>query len=678
MIDHDPAADAAWLALKLRAEGTGTLSIDISFASRKIMQRLLLVGIVILLAASSATAQTPLDILPEDAAVGIAIRDLDELIKKGNVFLRDADIRTPLRPSELFDQGTQILGINKGYDRKAPAAIVLLSPEKKEDFNGLRFLDYLVPILPCNDVDAMADNFGIGKGKLMDKKVQRTDRNADKMLTSRIGRRGKYVFLNDSEKAIRRAIDGATVTSALTPEHRKVFDRSDILLHFGSYFFREELNASPDFMGRVQSSDDPKEKEFAEQFTASLNEVRNIVTGFRLSEGIDGHFVATVGKNGKAEKLLQGLINKGKPSTLAGLPEGNVLFAQASAGNTEKQAMLTKAIFSVLLEELLIRDRFIHHVDRLAYLGVFQEVLRHVQGNRLAVYQNAAEKKHGLFSTIAILDVEDAKLFVAGMRILAKMASADTLDLTKKKVKEELDLERLVRDLGSTFYPVRQSATTKLTLVGETALPYLAKAIESKDFDLEGKRRARDLRDRINAVAAQRRKELLDEKSRPVFDRPKLTFVANVEKRQGVSVDIIDIKLAGMDPVRTQRFTQMFGPDWDKVRLAIVGNQILFMLGSDTALFDSTLANLNKGDAGLAASKRLADFHAIAAKERQFEFHVSVEGVLRLVNPNASHDRPTQITSMSLTIGERMLRVDARVPMAEVRTIAQKAQEELK
>ncbi|MBI1830078.1 MAG: hypothetical protein HYR84_01345 [Planctomycetes bacterium] len=643
------------------------------------MSRMFTIFACVLATALPAFAQTPLEILPEDAAVGIAIRDLDDLMKKGDVFLRDADIRMPIRPSQVFDQGAQFIGIRKGFDRKASAAIVLMSPEKKEDYNGLRILNYIVPILPSTDIDTMADNYGIGKGKLLDKKILRTDRTEMDMLTSRIGRRGKHVYLNDSEKSLRRAIDGPTVASALTADQRKVFDQSDILLHFGSYFFREALRAnSPDFIGRFKTTDDPKEQEFAEQFTASLSEVRNIVTGFRLQAGIDSHMIATVGKDGMAEKLLKGLKNQGKPSTLAGLPEGNALFAQASAGSTEKQAMLTKAMFSLLLEEMLIRDRFIHHVDRLAYLGVFQEVLRHVQGNRLAVYQNAAEKKHGLFCTIAILDVEDAKIFVAGMRILAKMATADTLDLTKKEVKEELDLERLVRELGSTFYPVRQSATTKLTLVGEPALPYLAKAIESKEFDLEGKRRARDLRDRIHAVAAQRRKELLDERSRPVFDRPKLTFVANVEKRQGVSVDIIDIKLAGMDAVRTQRFTQMFGPDWDKVRLGIVGNQIVFMLGSDTALFEAALANLKKGDAGLAGSKKLSGFHEIAAKERQFEFHVSVEGVLRLINPNAAVDRPAQMTSTSLTIGDRWLRVDARVPMPEVRTIAQRAQEEFK
>jgi hypothetical protein len=430
-------------------------------------------------------------------------------------------------------------------------------------------------------------------------------------------------------------------------------------------------------MYRLKAGDDAREKEFAEQFAASLKEVQDTVFGFRLREGIDSHTLLTVPKGGKAAKLFASLRSKHKPSTLHGLPEGNVLLAQASSGDAEQQSLLTKALFNFVLEDVLINQKIVHHVDRLTYLGVFHEVSRHLQGNRLAVYQNIDENKHGLFCGVAILDTQDAKLFVTAMRILSKMATADSLDLTKKVVKEEIDMERLVRELGSSVYVVRQSANTKLTLIGEPALPQLAKVIDSKEFDLEGKRRARDLRDRINAVAAQRRKELLDAKNRPLFDRPKLTFIANVEKRQDVSVDIINVKLATLDKAATEQAAQLLGPDWDKVRLGIVGNKIVVLIGSDVSLFEAALKNLQKGDAGLAGTKRLAGFHELAAKERQFEFHASVEGVMRLISPNAKLDTQAQMTSVALTVGGESLRLDVRVPTPEVRTIARKAQEQL-
>jgi hypothetical protein len=635
--------------------------------------RYLLLG-SILLFGGTATAQTPLDLFPQDAVVSIGINDLDDLMKKGDKFLAEAEIRMPIRPSELFDQGTGFLGVRKGYDRKAPAIVTLMPPERKEDTNGWRWIETgLVPVIPFTDADVMASNFGIGKGKLKPMTITAPDANHD--FVKHLMRSDKHVYLSTSEKTLQRVMKSKTVASGLTPAQRAPFEKSDVLLHFGSYLWQQDNFYRPDAFARALAGEDAKEKEFAEQLAAGVKEVQNVVLGFRLRDGIDGHLLVTVPKEGKAAKLLGSVRSKNKPSNLRGLPDGNLLFAQASAGKAEHQTMLTKALFNIFLEDLLINQRIIDQVDRLTYLGVFQEVTRHLQGNRLAVYQNLDEKKHGLFCAVAVLDTDDARQFVQIMRVLAKMATADTLDLSKAEVKEEIDIGRLVRDLGSTVYPVRQSANTKLLLIGEPALPYLAKAIESEDVNLEGKRRARDLRDRISAVAAQRRKELLDAKNRPLFDRPTMTFIANVEKRQDVSVDVINLKVAGADKAVLGRLAQMLGPDWDKIRLGIVGNQIVLLLGSDVSLFESTLRNLQKDDPGLAGSKRLAGFHEHAAKDRQFEFHVSIDGVLRLVSANAKLDTPTQLTSMALTIGPQSLQLDARVPMAEVRVIARKAQE---
>ena len=639
------------------------------------MRRMLLVCTVLLGISGRASAQAAIDLFPQDAIVSIAIRDLDDLVKKGDNFLTDSEIRMPVRPSELFDQGTQLLGIRKGYDRKAPAAVVLMRPEKEVGGFGW-IVPHLVSVIPFTDADVMADNFGIPEGELMPKIVRKagTANEFVKFAT----RTQKHAYLSGSEETLQRIMKNKTVSSSLTAGQRKLFDQSDVLLHFGRWGVEQGGDfTNADFMNRLKAGDDAREKEFAAQFAASLKEVQNTVFGFRLREGIDSHGLLTVPKGGKAAKLFASLRSKHKPSTLQGLPEGNVLLAQASSGDAEQQSLLTKALFNFVLEDLLINQKVIHHVDRLTYLGVFHEVSRHLQGNRLAVYQNLDEKKHGLFCGVAILDTEDAKLFVTAMRILSKMATADSLDLTKKEVKEEIDMQRLVRDLGSSVYVVRQSANTKLTLIGEPALPHLAKAIDSNEFDLEGKRRARDLRDRINAVAAQRRKELLDAKNRPLFDRPKLTFIANVEIRQDVSVDIINFKLATLEKGATDQAAQLLGPDWDKVRLGIVGNKIVVLIGSDVSLFEGALKNLQKNDAGLAGTKRLAGFHELAAKERQFEFHASVEGVMRLISPNAKLDTQAQMTSVALTVGEQSLQLDVRVPTPEVRTIARKAQEQL-
>jgi hypothetical protein len=636
--------------------------------------RLFLVGLLALSFADRAAAQTTLDLIPEDAVVSLAIRGIDDLIKKGDVFLKEADIHLPIRPSQLFDEGAKILGIVGGLDRKAPAAVVLMPPLKKEEFGSLRWLETsLVPTLPFTDADIMAGNFGVAKGKLLPRVICKTEKRVP--LDGYLTRSDKHIYLSESETTLQRVLKSKSLADTLDPTVKRQFGQSDVLLQFGRFAWQQAPDFAKDF---VKPGDDPQHKALLEEFVAALKEVQNALIGLRLREGIDGRFWLTVPRDGKAARLLNRLRNKGAPSTVAGLPEGNVLLAQASSGDPAQRALLARVFFDFLLEDLLIKQKIVHEVDRFTYLGVSQEILRQLQGHRIAVYQNADEKKHGLFSAVAVLDTEDAKRFLGDMRLLAKMATAESIDLAKPEVKEEIDIDRLVRDLGSPVYAVRQSAQTRLLLIGQPAAPILTKAIDSGQLDLESLRRARLARERIQAVAAQRRKELLDDKNRPFFDGPQLTYIAGAEKRRDLPVDVIRIKLAGVDQARTKKLTDLLGPDWHNVRLAIVGKQIVAVLGSDVSLFEAATRNLQQSEPGLASSKRLAAFQEACPPERQFELHASVEGLLRLVAPDAKLDAPVQLTSVGLVLSGNSLQIVARVPSAEVRAIARKAQDGLR
>jgi hypothetical protein len=82
--------------------------------------RMLLLGLILLSLVDHASAQTALDLLPQDAVGSIAIRNLDDLIKKGDDFLTKTAIRMPIRPSELFDQGAQAIGVTKVSTGRRP------------------------------------------------------------------------------------------------------------------------------------------------------------------------------------------------------------------------------------------------------------------------------------------------------------------------------------------------------------------------------------------------------------------------------------------------------------------------------------------------------------------------------------------------------------------------------
>jgi hypothetical protein len=638
----------------------------------------LLIGAALLLAPCRVSAQTMLDLLPKDAAAAIAIRDLDGLIKKGDKFLLDTQINIPFRPSDLFKAANDLLGIQQGLNKKGSAAVILMRPDKPvNEFQFDDLKDLLVPVFPFTDADLMAANFGIAKGALQRMKITSTEKSklADLSLpnfTKYAMRTDGHVYLSGSTKTLNRIVKGPFLTESVSVEQRKQFAESDILLHLGRYWVNEFSGPQMSFFNALKPGDDPQEKEFARQFAASAKEVQNILIGFRVDDGIDTHLLIQLSKDGQGAKLLKSLREQRQASSLRGLPDGEVFLAQASSGDAGRQAMLAKALAGFLLNDLSMGQEFIAPIDKANYLEIFHEVFRQLNGNRLAVYRNADEAKLGLFSVVAILDTEDAGRFLREMRTLMKMATAEAVDLTRPEWKAEIDIDQLIRRLGSNSFPTRQSAHTKLVLLGEHALPNLKKAVDAKDLDLETLRRVQILRERITNEAAARRKELLSQKNEPLFMRPKLTFVPKAEKRQGHNVDVIDIKIAGLDKAAKVQYTQFLGPDWDKMRLAAVGNQIVVLLGSDVSLFETALANVQRGEAGLAASKRLGAFHRHAARDRLFEVHATVEGMLRLVSPNAPIDTPLQLSSVALALGDHTLQIDVRVPTPEVRVIAKK------
>ena len=510
----------------------------------------LLIGVALLLAPCRVSAQAMLEILPQDAAASIAIRDLDGLIKKGDKFLLDTKINMPFRPSELFKAANDFLGVEKGLNKKGSAAVVLMRPEKPFNQFGLGDLnELLVPVFPVADADLMAANFGIAKGALQRMKITKTEKamGAGSNFTKYALRTDNHVYLSGSEKTLTRIARGPFLAESMSADQRKPFADSDIMLHFGRSLAKELANEKSGFLSRLKPGDDPQEQEFVRQFAESVKEIQNVLVGFRLDDGIDTHLLLQLPKDGQGAKLLKTLREKRPASSLRGLPDGDVYLAQASSGDASRQAMLAKALAGYLLNDLPFTQGFIAPVDKANYLEIFHEVFCQLQGNRLAVYRNADEVKLGLFSVVAILDTPDAGRFLREMRTLMKMATAEAVDLSRPEWKQEIDIELLVRSLGSNLFSTRQSANTKLILLGEHALPNLKKAIDAKNLDLETLRRVQILHLRIANEAAARRKELLSQKNEPLFVRPKLSFVSAAEKRQGANLDVIDIKIAGLD-----------------------------------------------------------------------------------------------------------------------------------
>src|SRR5262245_17881741 len=96
------------------------------------MTRMLSLGsallLVVALAGPARTQGPGVDLIPEDAAFGLVVKNLDDLRAKGDKLHKDLGVKDNAlpRPTELFKQLFDLLiGSEKGIDFKGSAAIVI-------------------------------------------------------------------------------------------------------------------------------------------------------------------------------------------------------------------------------------------------------------------------------------------------------------------------------------------------------------------------------------------------------------------------------------------------------------------------------------------------------------------------------------------------------------------------
>jgi hypothetical protein len=632
--------------------------------------------VVLFLGAGAAPAGSGmLDLIPQDAAAGVAFRNLDDFKKKADKFAADFQQNIPIGPSQIMALMYQQLGIQNGLDEDSTAAVILANPKaagvKKvfgQDANQL-----LVLAVPFTDRDTMAGNFGFKQGDL---KPEKMGKGKGPMFGKFFYARGKHLYMGDNEKAVTSVAKGKALAADLPEARRKALADADLLIHVGPPAWADEWNkALKDLESGFPKNGEKEEQELVRLFIKGLGHVRHGFAAVRFDGGLGVSLLATFPKEGNdaAQKFLKLVAAGGAPSRLTGLPQGNVLAALAAGGDGTKNALFAKVFFNFLLRNAAEAKKVIAPADRPGFVGIFTEVWQRLKGSRLAVYQNEAERAHGIFSVLAVLDTDDPDKFIADMRDLAHIADGKAVDL-KTNTAREVDaaqIEALIRDLADQRFRVRQTATTKLRLLGEPALPYLNKAIKSDDVEVVS--RAKRLKLEIEQAAAQRRKELFV-KDLPRVVKPTFAFVRKAETRVGCRVHVVTVKLTGKDADAAPQFKQLFGPDWDKIRLAVHGKQVVALIGSDVQLLDDTLTNLKGKKPGLAGSKALAAFDRQRNPGRMFEAHVSVQGLLTLVTgPRANQPalgKPGEaLTSGALTLEKDHVQFDLRLSSADIRTM---------
>jgi hypothetical protein len=645
------------------------------------MRPLLVLSLVLGGLWTHAAAAEPgmLDLIPEDAAGAIVCRSLNDLKKKADRLCADIGDQVFV-PSQAIDNGIQILGVRDGLDLERPAAVVLANAAKLGIANPQeRAGELAVVVVPFSDRAKMAANFGVKEGTLKPDTVVKTmAAEKNRLFGLFLLVHGNYLFLGNNEKAVASVAEGPSAHKALNADQQRALEGADVLVLLGTeawgFQWKAVLGTVEESIARAEASD----RQIGKQLVESLASVRFGMLAIRLEGGLGLRLLAVLpaGADQPARKFLTQLQGGSGGTELTGLPEGEVIAAQATRGDGSRNTQLAKLLVNSLLTNLGATQEVLSAADRPLAVGIFTEIWKYQRGTRAAVYTNRDKQGLGLLSAVAIIDTDNAEVFLKEVKHLARFAAGKVEDLadnaTQKNSKEVM--AQLIADLGANQFTARESATTKLRLLGESALPYLEPALTSDD--LEVRRRAESIKQQIVESVALQRKQLLKQGlQRPI--RPTFAVIPQGEMLDGHPLDVVQMRL-GNDEAASAQLRQLFGPDWSKIRLARHGKQVVVLLGSDRSLLQTTLTNLQKKRPGLEAAKLRAPFFINNESARKIELHVAVQAALALFNAEdlkfpKEAARPTGMAGLGVLVDPDRFQVDWWVPVTVLRLFVNKA-----
>lgn len=619
------------------------------------------------------------DLIPANACAALAVRNLKELRTKGDDFVQKTKAKVPLRPSQGFAMALAGIGIKQGLDESGSAAVIFVNLKAiGHQTAGLRALEEgIVVVAPFLHLDQIAANYEIPPKDLADGKIVKKTATPKRWMGSYFAVRRKHLIIGNTEKAVQSVLTATPLSKELVASQRSAFSNVEILFHLGTKAWGDNWD---DLLREIEKGVIPKNQEYGpesvlvRELAGAMKSLKFGLLGMRIENGLAFNVLAQFDREPTTRKVLQRIAGNANGSTLNGLPAGNVISAFAINGPASSSIPVAEAIIGMALRYFVKSKEFVSAAHQPALVGVFGEVWHRLKGSRAAMYRNPKPTEHGPYSLVAILETGDSKKFLADMRQLAMFVNRSGMKLSSEKGKgiDEATVKKLVSELGHDEYRVRTAATVKLSLIGTPALPYLNVVLKTSK-DAETLARARGLKKLILAASSDQKTKTIRQDLLTRL-KPKFDYYPASETRNGHAVDIVKLKLSGNNVAVQPSLRAVFGRDWDKVRIATIGNQAVVLLGTNTNLFEEAVNNLVKKRDGLAASGSFGRFRKLRDANSKVEFHLSVVKAAaavesKKVGPAAGDDG---LSALALSAGSEHLRLDVHFSMADVAAVLRK------
>ena len=233
----------------------------------------------------SATENNLLDLIPSEASLSIAIRNLEELTGKGDELIEQTKLELPIRLSVLVDLVFGLIGVRQGSDNSQPIVISALG-----DSNSFK----LLTAIPVADIKLMAANFDITKEQLQSGEIhERDDDDRGNFGLSFIRCKGKHVFLSTTKAILEDATLDASLAKTVSKDDQKTLAADDIVITLGKPALKD-----PYLIRAVNQT-----KDFEDELAQLMDDIQYVVSGIRLDSGIGATVIARL-KSEDSSQLL--------------------------------------------------------------------------------------------------------------------------------------------------------------------------------------------------------------------------------------------------------------------------------------------------------------------------------------------------------------------------------------
>lgn len=618
-------------------------------------------GALLLTTSLLANAQEPkaaadfLKLIPADSLT-VAIRNQTELGTRMDEFAKELGLTSPVAPSAALGLFYGSVGVDpEQVDRAKPLVAVMPGT----DLSGLQ----VAFAVPAKDTDKMLRGYQLAAADVADGKIAPTQQQ-DPLNRARrmfVTTRGDYLWLSSTKGTLENVLQQDTLHVRLSAAHREDLADSDVLLHFGiGALPKDQLDAGRQWWAERFSKDKTVEK----NAVAVASHMESLQLKFKFDHGL--RFLLRLNLDGQAEgdRALAALMGDG-PSTLTGLPDGNLIVASSLHSTTDGGAAMLSEIAWV----------WPLGIWRSELSGVHSSVISTLLGDIVARVDNAAaglyfndEAKHGAMSLVTVLTpAAGPDEFVAELRSLSTFINARAArELRVGNANADVEvIEALVKQLASDSFQERQSAMTKLQLIGEPALPAIDKAKESESADLAS--RAEDLAISIRQAAAQQKRELL---RKDILSEVKPQFLFRKNARDA-SRPVVEVLLQPGDATKklNTQLTALFGSEWKRFRLAVLKEHVVVLFGSDEGLLDRTVAQINQAGPPIETEQSVITTRTRLRGERLAEWYFSASRIASVMVGNKEKPKgiPAPLSSLTLSRQTSQLRSELYLPMEELK-----------